>query len=427
MKTIAHLLSVTVIGLSSQVLAETLEDAWTVAVSSHRQIAAAAANRDSAGFELEQAEAARLPQLGVSGSYTALDEAPGFSFGGITTDPIFAGDDFLAAGAQVNLPVYAGGAINAGVEAAEFGVSAAESQLATVTQEIRLGAAEHYFAVLRAESAVNVAESYASSLRTHTADTKNRFEFGDVPRNDFLAASVTLADAEQQLLQAINSLDHARAAYNRFLGRSLTDPVSIDRDVGVDGILPAGAGLDELIAIAREERHELHTLDARSASLKRQADRARAAARPQLALTGGYQYLENEFLTRDQFWMAGIAVQWNLFDGGQARKKSASLEQQAIAIDHNRADLDSLVGLQVRRAWNDRIEAENRFAVATNAVAQSEENLRVVRERYQAGSSRNVEVLDAAALHERSLSNRDDARYEVALSKLRLARAVGVL
>ena len=228
MKYLAHILSIAALGLSAQAVAETLEEAWAAAVSSHRQIAAAAANRDAAAFELEQAEAARLPQLGVSGGYTALDEAPGFSFGTITTDPIFAGDDFVTAGAQLNLPVYAGGAISAGVEAAEFGVAAASSQLATVTQEIRLGAAEHYFAVLRAESAVNVAESYADSLRTHTADTKNRFEFGDVPRNDFLAASVTLADAEQQLLQARNNLDHARAAYNRFLGRALTDP-GVDR------------------------------------------------------------------------------------------------------------------------------------------------------------------------------------------------------
>ena len=427
MKYFVHLLSVALIAGSTQAMGETLQEAWTVAVSSHRQIAAATAHRDAAAFELEQAEAARLPQLGISGGYTALDEAPGFSFGGITTDPVFSGDDFVSAGAQLRLPVYAGGAITAGVEAAEFGVSAAGSRLATVTQEIRLGTAEHYFAVLRAESAVNVAESYADSLRTHTADTKNRFEVGDVPRNDYLAASVTLANAEQQLLQARNNLDHARAAYNRFLGRALTAPVAVDPDAGVDGVLPDGAGLEELIAIARQERHELDALDAHSAALKRQAERARAAARPHLALTGGYQYLENQFLTRDQFWMAGIAVQWSLFDGGQARKKSASLEQKAIAVDHDRADLDSLIGLQVRRAWNDRIEAENRFAIATDAVAQSEENLRVVRERYQAGSSRNVEVLDAAALRERSLGNRDDARYEVALSRLRLARAAGVL
>ena len=107
--------------------------------------------------------------------------------------------------------------------------------------------------------------------------------------------------------------------------------------------------------------------------------------------------------------------------------QSASLEQKAIAVDHNRADLESHVSLQVRRAWNDRIAAENRLAVAESTVNQAVENLRVVSERYEAGASRNVKVLDAAALREQSLSNRDDARYEVAMAKLRLARAVGVL
>ena len=407
--------------------AETLEDAWQSALASHRQIAAATAERDAAAFELEQAKSARWPQLGVSGGYTALDAAPGFSFGNITTDPIFDGDDFVSAGAQVSLPIYAGGAISSGIEAAEFGVNAAGGQLATVVQDIRLGAAEHYFAVLRAESALNVAESYADSLRTHTQDTKNRFEIGDVPRNDYLAASVTLADAEQQLLQAKNGLDYARSAYNRFLGRALAAPVSLDRDADVGRLVPAGVGLEELITMASQQRHELAALDSRADALSRQADRARAAARPQLALTGGYQYLENQFLTEDQFWMAGVTFQWNLFDGGQARKQSASLEQKAIAIQHHRADFESQVALQVRRAWNDRIEAENRLAVAESTVAQSAENLRVVTERYQAGSSRNVEVLDAAALRERTLSNRDDARFGLELARLRLARAIGSL
>ena len=179
--------------------------------------------------------------------------------------------------------------------------------------------------------------------------------------------------------------------------------------------------------IARDQRHELAAMGSHAAALKRQADRARAAARPQLALTGGYQYLENQFLTEDQFWMAGVSFQWNLFDGGQARKQSASFEQKAIAIEHSRADLETQIALQVRRAWNDRIEAGNRLAVAESAVTQSAENLRVVTERYQAGSSRNVEVLDAAALQERTLSNADNARYEVELARLRLARAVGAL
>jgi outer membrane protein TolC len=427
MKYLPQLAAILLLGLSAQSVGETLEEAWETALVSHRQIAAATANRDAAGFALEQARSARLPQFGLSSEYTRLDKAPGFAFGNIVTDPIFDGDDFVTAGARVSLPVYAGGGINAGIEAAEFGAAAADGQLATVIQDVRLGVAEHYVAVLRAESAVTVAESYVASLTTNAADTRNRYEIGDVPQNDYLAASVTLADAEQQLLQAENRLDYARSAYNRLLGRPLSSPVSVDPTVSIDGLLPQGAGLEELIVIARSERHELAALGSRSQSLRREADRARAAARPQLALTGGYQYLENQFLTEDQFWMAGVAFQWNLFDGGQARKQSASLEQQAIAVAHSQADLESQIALEVRRAWNDRLESERRLAVAESTVEQAAENLRVVTERYDAGASRNVEVLDAAALREQALSNRDDARYGVALAQLRLARAVGVL
>jgi outer membrane protein TolC len=98
-----------------------------------------------------------------------------------------------------------------------------------------------------------------------------------------------------------------------------------------------------------------------------------------------------------------------------------------MAVNYNRADLESQITLQVRRAWNNRIEAQNRLVVAESTVDQAIENLRVVRERYEAGASRNTEVLDAASLHEQSMSNRDNARFEVVLAKLRLARALGVL
>ena len=408
-------------------LAETLDAAWADALASHRQIDAAGALRDAAEYELEQARGARLPQFGLTSGYTRFDTAPGFELGPFTTGPIFDGDDYVNAGVQVEIPLYYGGGVGAGIDAAEFGAAAAADQLAAVVQDIKLGVAEHYVGVLRAERAVAVADSYVASLRSHTENARSRYEYGDVPQNDYLAASVTLAAAEQQLLQAANSLDYAQAAYNRFLGRPLDAPVSLDPQLGIDGYIPAMVTLDELIEQARINRSELRALDAREDALRSQADRARAAARPQLALTGGYMYLENEFLTQDEFWMAGVSFSWNLFDGGQARKQSNAIERKAAAVGHNRADMASMVDLQVRRAWNDRSEAESRLQVAKSAVEQASENLRVVRNRYEAGASTNTEVLDAEALREQSMSNLDNARFEVELASLRLARAIGAL
>ncbi|MGA8206319.1 MAG: TolC family protein [Woeseiaceae bacterium] len=407
--------------------AETLDDAWQAALAAHQQIAAAAAERDAANFDLGQAKAARLPRLGLNTAYTRLDQAPGFDIGGLTTPPIFDGNDFVSAGAEIRLPLYAGGGISAGISAAESGARAAESNLAAVTQAVKLGVAVQYVGVLRAERALDVAESNVDSLAAHTEDTKKRLEFGAVPQNDFLAASVSLADAQQRRLQAVNALDYARSAYNRTLGRPLTAKVTLDPSLDIDRILPAGRTLEDLIAMAAERRPELAALDLQERALHDQSDAARAEARPQLALTGGYMMLENRFLTDDRFWMAGISLQWNLFDGGRSRKHAASLDSHAAALGHRRADLDSMIALEVRRAWNDRIEAENRLQVAESAVAQATENLRVVSNRYKAGASTNTEVLDAESLREQSLDNRDNAHFSLALAKLRLARAVGLL
>ena len=96
--------------------AENLQQAWSDAVASHKQLAAADARREAAGLNLESAQAERWPQLGVTSSFTQLDQAPRFDFGGGTTsEPLFDNDNFLQAGVQVSLPLYAGGAISAGV------------------------------------------------------------------------------------------------------------------------------------------------------------------------------------------------------------------------------------------------------------------------------------------------------------------------
>ena len=406
---------------------ETLDDAWAAALASHQQLAAAEARREAAGFDLDRAQSERLPQLGVVSSFTQLDEAPAFDFGGgQTSQQLFANDNFVTASATVSLPLYAGGAIGAGIDAAEFAANASEGQLATVTKDIKLGTGEHFVEVLRAESALLVANSNVATLEALTADAKNRYDVGDVPKNDYLATSVSLANAEQRRLQVENALDYARAAYNRFLNRPLDTVVTLDPELDIDSLVPA-ADLDSLILIASEQRDELASLSAQAEALRKQSTVAKAGSRPQFALTGGYMYLENQFLTADEFWVAGVSFQWSPFDGGRSRNRAAAYASRASAVTYAKNDLQTMIALQVRRAWNDREEAASRARVTESAVEQSIENLRVVRDRYAAGASANVEVLDAEALRQQALSNHDNARYDLAIAKLRLARAIGAL
>jgi outer membrane protein TolC len=120
-------------------------------------------------------------------------------------------------------------------------------------------------------------------------------------------------------------------------------------------------------------------------------------------------------------------VQWAVFDGGQARKRAASLERSRRATEQQRADVESLIALQVRQSWLDVEETRQRIHVTADAVDQAEENLRIARERYGAGLGTQTQLLEAESLRVQALTNRDNAVLDAGLAKLRLARAVGSL
>jgi outer membrane protein TolC len=155
------------------------------------------------------------------------------------------------------------------------------------------------------------------------------------------------------------------------------------------------------------------------------AERSRVL--PQLALTGGYNYLENQFLDDQEFLSAGVGVQWALFDGGQSRKRAASLDRNRHATEERRRDAESLIALQVRQAWLDVEESRQRMKVSASAVEQAAENLRIAREQYGAGLGTQTQLLQAETLRVQALTNRDNATLDASLARLRLARATGSL
>ena len=153
----------------------------------------------------------------------------------------------------------------------------------------------------------------------------------------------------------------------------------------------------------------------------------RARTLPQFALSGGYHYLENRFLDDETVGVAGIGVQWALFDGGQTRKRAAALERTRKATQQQRAEAASLVELQVREYWLGVRAARERVRVTAEAAAQAEESLRIARERYGAGLGTHTQTLEAETLRVQALRNRDDARLDERLAELRLLRAAGKL
>ena len=417
--------------LSQSAGGESLEEAWAIAAASDQAYAAAQSDVTVAREEVDAARAQRVPTLAVNGAFTQLEDSPAFdvSTAGlpIQLPEIFGGDNFARAGVTLRLPLYTGGRITSGIDAAQAHLEAREALGAGALQDLRITVARAYVGVLLAGSRLAVAETNVATLAAYSGDVEAMFDREVVPHNDLLAAEVALADARQKLLRAQNGHEIAASTYNRLLGEPL------EREVELEPALPAVAA--ELYALpqatlverALDARPELRALEAQVRSLGSQAESERARLKPQLGLSGGYTYVENQALDRETFAAAGIGFEWAVFDGGQIRSRSASLRAAQHAASQRASDLRSRIELGVRQAWLAVGEARARVDVTRGAVAQADENLRITRQQYSAGLSTSTRVLEAETLRVQSLLNRDEALLDANLAALELARAVGEL
>ncbi len=404
---------------------ETLEQAWDVALAVDHRLRAVQENSGAAAENLQAAEAARLPRLSVQAGYSVLDTEPAAraELGPAPMQFPVAEKNSLSWQAMATLPLYTGGRIRAGIEAAGAALQASQIQELGEKLALKLRVAEAYVNVLRARRGVAVADSHVNSLKSHARDAENLHEQGMVPRNDLLAAQVALADARQAAIKAKNGLDLARSAYNRLLGRPLEQMVTL-ADLQPE---PIADPLPQLTSRALNQRPELRVLQEQIQALQRQAAAIRAETGPQLALSGGYGYQQNRYQVHEGQWRVELGMQWQVFDGGLVRHRASATGRQASALQAQYDELSSLVALEVRQHWLAVGETRQRIGVTEQAIVQAEENLRVNRDRYENGLATNSEVLDAETLRTLSESNHANAIYDAVVAILRLKRAVGEL
>jgi len=148
---------------------------------------------------------------------------------------------------------------------------------------------------------------------------------------------------------------------------------------------------------------------------------------PQAALSGGYDYNQNDFQVNEGIWSVNLGVKWDLYNGGSTNHQSMAITRKAEALLESRIDLESKVALEVHQVWLTLHESRERTAVTEQAVAQADENLKVSKNLFKAGMVTHTEVLDAERLRTTTASNHNNAVYDTAVAGLRLRRTLGEL
>jgi len=411
---------------ASTVFAETLEDAWKTALAVDQRVQASRKGVESGRQTISATEAARFPSVAIQSGYTILNHTPSVAItssqSAVKQFPT-AEDKSLSYKTTLSFPLFTSGRISNGIDAAKADLNTALQDEKKTVLDVKLSVAEAYIGVLRARRGVEVAESNVSTLSAHAGDVSSLYEQGVVTKNDLLASRVSLSDARQRLTQALNNLNISDASYNRSLGRQLDHEVIIE-DLSAE---PIKTKIEDLTNKALNTRPELISLSEQARAFRYQAASLRSSTGPQVALSGGYNYQQNKYQVFQDLWSATLGLTWDIFDGGIARHNASALLQKADSVINLQNDAASVIALQVRQAYLDIEEALKRIEVTRDAVAQSEENLKVVKDRYREGVGTNTEVLDAETLRTKSKINYYDAIYDAVTANIRLKYAVGEL
>lgn len=411
---------------------ETLQEAWDSALNVDPDLEASRWELSAAQRGLDAARAERMPSLSARASYSVFDNPmtinapippnlpalPAGSTASVTVNQ----REFFLGGVRATQPLYTFGRISSTIDAAGSDVTAALANEQRTELDVKLQVAAAYVGVLQAKRLLEVADAGVVSLEEHERQVKNQVDEGAGIRANLLAVQVALANALQLQLQMQNLLTVSASAYNRALQRPLENPVNL-QDVREP---TQEYDLELATQEALGQRPEIGFLSAKVSSLRSLAAAKRAGDRPQIVLNGGFSFIENRFLDNEAYNDVGVFAEWNFWDAGRKRQRASQLRRTAEALRHKRSSLESMITLQVKKAWLDLNSAQQQVSVSQKALESADENLRVSRNRYQEGAGTNTEVLDAQTLRTKAYSNYYSGLYGAVLAEMQLQRSIGV-
>jgi outer membrane protein TolC len=404
----------------------------------HPAVEASVANKQAAQSRIEQARAGFLPKVAYSEAYQRSNN-PIFVFGSLLTQHQFTQQNFDLG--TLNTPnflnnfqsqlsadqvLFDAGGTKAKVGSAEAGSRIAAEAERRARMDVIAGVAGAYYGAVLAKERLWVAQE---ALRSGEADLRRAETVraaGMSTDADVLSVRVHLAGMKEREIQARYALEVASAALNDALGA----PLETQRDLStplVAARLP-NAALESLERASVQERPDAREAVLSVLAAESQSAGARSSLFPRISVRGVFEADRQNFITRGGAnWFVGASLEWNLFNGFADQSRRREAEQLVTAARAQRKQTESAVRLEVRRANADWKGAEERIEVATTAVAEAEESLRITRNRYEAGLTTVTELLRNETAWLETQTRHLEAIYQQRLAATALELAAGTL
>ncbi len=383
---------------------------------------------EAAQAELQQANSAFWPHLQLQSSYTRTDN-PMLVFGSILNQRAFSPslnfndvpdvDDMNVRGVLMQ-PLYAGGRISAGRQAAKANTAAARADAQAVRNNLAFEVARTFHTVLKTRQFIQAAEAGVRSFETNLDIARRRVAAGTALKTDVLDMEVRLAQAREDLVRARNANALSERALRTILGIPATD----------DGPFTVADSAPEVSAPSGNDfstRPELRALSEKERAAQAAVRQARAGYRPGVSAFGRLDYDYGWRTEGDgKSYTAGLMAQWDIWDGKLTRGRVREARANVDAVREQERKLRLGIELEVEQARLQLEDATQRLAVTKAAVAEARESAQLTRARFAQGLMLSTQLIDADTALIAARVRRAQAEADKAIAIAALRKALGL-
>lgn len=308
-------------------------------------------------------------------------------------------------------------------EQASLRTEIAALQYQRARQTVAFDVTTAYFRVLQARAARTIEEQAVRRAESLLEVARNLLKRGAVDKNDVLRAEVQLGEAKQAQVSAESAEYVAFAGLNLAMGINVNTPV----DVLEQALEPAfEMPLAACLQMAADNRREFEVAR-RSINVAEQGLRTvKADFLPRVYVKGTLAHAQSPGDRDEDVQIGGFHIETGLFEGGRRLGELRTAQASVRASVATAQQIADNIAFEVNQAFRGIDDARQRLVLTRTAIAQAEENLRLVSNKYKAGDATPTDVVDAETTMTRAQQKVLAALYDYQTSLARLIYAMGV-
>ncbi|MEJ7683141.1 MAG: TolC family protein [Segetibacter sp.] len=411
-----------------------IKEAIDLSIANSKQLKNSYARIEEATAALREAVQNRLPAVSVSGSYLRLNN-PHINLKTKTGSSVGSGDSTQSSAnpssalygiANVSLPIYSGLKIKYGIESSKYLAEAARLDAGNDREAVILNTIQAYDNLYKSKAAVDLVKENLESNRQRVHDFSNLEKNGLMARNDLLKVQLQESNTELSLLDAENNWKLANINMNLMLGM----PDSTVLGVNENDLQPASVqlkGVGDYVQLGLLNRKDVSALSYRQKAANTAVKIAKGAIYPSIALTGGYVAANiPNVLTVTNAMNIGVGVRYNLNLGknNSQVQQAKAREKQLVA---NQEMLADEIQLEISQAYQNYLLSQKKIEVYNNAVAQAEENYKIVKNKFDNALATTTDLLDADVAQLQARLNAAFSKADASVAYNKLLQTAGLL